>query len=292
MKISAFPKCWIVDIDTGKLDLFDWIEISTVLECDGLELMPSFLKEYSAQYYRRVRHAVEERGMEISMMCFSPDFTVQDEAELERQIARQKEAIRICAELHCGYCRTLSGQKRPGLDRERTLSQIVRAIESCLPLAEQYGVQIVIENHFKDTYWFYPEFAQKMDLFVELVDRISSPWFGVQFDPSNSIVAGEDPLILLDRVLGRVKTMHASDRYIADGYRMEDILFSVERKGYPEGLLHGVTGKGLNDYHAIFQKLKSVGYDGWVSIEDGMNGMGEMKASVDYLKAMRAKYFQ
>ena len=71
-----------------------------------------------------------------------------------------------------------------------------------------------MENHYKDNYWQYPEFAQKMDVFVEIVEQIDSPWFGVNYDPSNTILAGEDPLVLLERVKHRVVTMHASDRYL------------------------------------------------------------------------------
>ncbi len=56
-------------------------------------------------------------------------------------------------------------------------------------------------------------------------------------------------------------------------------------------LQHGVTGKGLNDYDTIFRILSEAGYDGWVSIEDGMNGMDEMRQSIDFLKVMRDKYF-
>ena len=56
---------------------------------------------------------------------------------------------------------------------------------------------LVIENHYKDNYWQYPEFAQQMDVFCELVARIDSPHFGVNYDPSNTILAGEDPLELL-----------------------------------------------------------------------------------------------
>jgi Sugar phosphate isomerases/epimerases len=291
MKISAFPKCWIEDIDSGKMDLFDWIELSTVLECEGLELMPSFLREQTTEYNKKVLRAVQDRGMVVSMMCYSPDFTVEGRDELERQIEDQKKAIRLSAELDCSFCRTLSGQKRPGLNLEKTIDQVAYAIEACLSTAEKHGVNLVIENHFKDSYWLYPEFAQKMEVFISLINKIDSPWFGVQFDPSNSLVAGEDPVVLLDRVLPRVKTMHASDRYVAEGYILSDVMLSIEQKGYPEGLLHGVTGKGLNDYDAIFTRLRSIGYDGWVSIEDGMNGMGEMKESVDFLKVMRDKYF-
>ena len=63
--------------------------------------------------------------------------------------------------------------------------------------AEKVGVTLVIENHYKDDFWTEPEFAQMMDVFVDLVSRIDSPIFGVQFDPSNAIAAGEEPLELL-----------------------------------------------------------------------------------------------
>ena len=52
-----------------------------------------------------------------------------------------------------------------------------------------------------------------------------------------------------------------------------------------------MTGKGLNDYDAIFGTLAAHGYRGWVSIEDGMNGMEEMAESLAFLRSMNAKYF-
>ena len=57
----------------------------------------------------------------------------------------------------------------------------------------------------KDNFWTYPEFAQKMDTFCDLVDRIDSPHFGVNYDPSNAYLAGEDPLELLAKVNSAVR---------------------------------------------------------------------------------------
>ena len=290
MKISAFPKCWLEDICEGRMSLFEWIGISTQLACEGLELYPGFLESTSPAYLAKVRNAIESNGMVVSMMCHSPDFTAPQE-ELQQQIARQCEMIRVTAELGGKFCRTLSGQRYPGLDENAAVDQVVHCIESCLPEAEKNGVVLSMENHFKDGYWMYPEFAQKMDIFTRIVDKIDSPWFGVQYDPSNTIVAGEDPLELLDKVLPKVKTMHASDRYLEEGYKLDDVMLSLAQKGYPEHLHHGEVGKGLNDYPAIFRKLAAAGYAGWVSIEDGVNGMQEMKNSVDYLKKMRDLYF-
>jgi len=290
MKISAFPKCWIEDISEGRMSLFEWIDISESLGCEGLELYPPFFTETSPAYLRRVRKAVEEKGMVVSMICYSPDFTVPYD-EIPRQIERQREMIRITAELGGGFCRVLSGQKRPWLDTEEALKQVIYCIESCLAEAEKNGVVLAIENHFKDGYWQYPEFALKKEIFLRIVEAVDSPWFGVQYDPSNAIVAGDDPLELLDRVISRVKTVHASDRYIEDGYELSDVMISMATTGYPAYLKHGIVGKGLNNYPLIFEKLKSVGYSGWISIEDGVNGLEEMKESINYLKTMRDRYF-
>ena len=85
--------------------------------------------------------------------------------------------------------------------------------------------------------------------------------------------------------------MHASDRYLVEGYTLDDLRGSDGTIGYSPALQHGVIGKGLNDYDAIFSILRDVGYSGWVSIEDGINGMDEMRESLEFLHRMREKYF-
>jgi len=225
------------------------------------------------------------------MICYSPDFTHPDEEFRKKEIESQIEMIRVTAELGGQYCRTLSGQMRPGVERKQGINWVVSCIESCLPTAEECGVSLVIENHFKDGYWKYKEFAQKMDVFLEIVNSIDSACFGVQFDPSNSIVAGDDPLKLLDATIDRVKTMHASDRYLLPGTALDQLREADGSLGYPKNLFHGVVGKGLNDYDAIFSRLARAGFEGWISIEDGVNGMDEMEESVRFLRLMREKYY-
>jgi sugar phosphate isomerase/epimerase len=184
----------------------------------------------------------------------------------------------------------LSGQRRPEVSREDGIRYAAEGIEACLPYARKRKVTLIIENHYKDNYWQYPEFAQKMDIFCELVDRIQEPGFGVNYDPSNTILAGEDPLELLERVKHRVVTMHASDRYLKEG-TIEDLRHEEDSVGYAKRLAHGVIGRGMNDYDAIFQTLKDVGFDGWVSIEDGEDGMEQLRESVSFLRGKMAVWF-
>ena len=127
---------------------------------------------------------------------------------------------------------------------------------------------------------------------LQLLDTIpEQKHFGVQYDPSNALVAGDDPVALLRQIADRVVTMHASDRFLIEGASLEEVLLPNGLIGYPDKLQHGVTGQGSNDYDAIFSILRDRGFEGWVSIEDGVNGIEEMRESIEFLKRMRAQYF-
>jgi sugar phosphate isomerase/epimerase len=217
------------------------------------------------------------------MLCCSPDFTHPDAEYRRQQVEKEKGWIDMAAALGCRTCRVLSGQRRPELTREEGIRLAADGIQACLPHAAAAGITLVIENHYKDDYWQYPEFAQAMDVFCDLVDRIDSPHFGVNYDPSNTLLAGEDPLELLRRVRHRVVTMHASDRYLAVG-TLEDLRREETSVGYARRLRHGEIGKGMNDYDAIFAELRAAGFDGWISIEDGVEGMDQLKRSAAFLR--------
>jgi sugar phosphate isomerase/epimerase len=289
-KLAAFPKCYMDQLCVHRtMTVFEWIELASRLGVEGLEFYSGFLEDDEA-FLNKVKAALESHDLAMPMLCCSPDFTQPDPKLLEQEIAREKRMIEITAFFGGRFCRVLSGQRRPGLTRQNGVAQVVRVITDLLPFAKRHGVVLTMENHYKDNYWQYPEFAQKMDVFVEIVDQIHSPWFGVNYDPSNTILAGEDPLLLLERVKHRVVTMHASDRYLKSG-TIEDLRKEEDSVGYASRLSHGVIGKGMNDYDSIFATLNSVGFNSWISIEDGMNGMDDLRESVQFLKAKIELHF-
>lgn len=295
MKIAAFPKCYLDEIAQHRtMTVFDWIERSRSLGAEGLEMYEGFFTSLDNAYIDRVGAAIAATGCAMPMLCCSPDFTNPDADARKRALDHEVEMIRVTRRLGGprAACRVLSGQRYPEVPRTQGVAWVVESINALLPVAREYDVVLAMENHYKDGYWLWPEFAQKMDVFLEIVDAIDDhTHFGVQYDPSNAIVAGDDPIALLERVKDRVVTMHASDRYLEPGATLDDLRQTDGTIGYFAKLKHGVTGKGLNDYSRIFAILKSANYQGWISIEDGMNGMEEMKESIDFLKLMRDHYF-
>lgn len=289
--ISVFPKCWFDDFVEGRRDYLAWIREAPSLGGEGIEHYDGFFRSFQPVDVDPVVRAMHETGQVSSLLCFSPDFTHPDPEERGRQVERQKQAIDLAQRLGARHCRTLSGQRYPDMTRAQGIERTVECIERSLEYAARREIVLCMENHYKDGTWRYPEFAQPEDIFLEIIGRIDSPYFGVQYDPSNATVGGFDPVAFLEKVKDRVVSMHASDRYLVEGATLDDLRAADGATGYSDKLKHGETGKGLNDYDAIFRILAAAGFDGWISIEDGMNGLDEMARSVDFLKRKRAQYY-
>jgi len=291
-KLAAFPKAFMQSLcKDGSMKLATWIELASKLDIEGLEWYAGFLEMQDKNNWPLFRKMVEDKGKVIPMMCCSPDFTHPNKSFRQKEMDKQKYWIDMTHVLGGSYCRVLSGQRRPELTIQEGVKLAADCIQSCLPYAKERNITLILENHYKDDFWEYPEFAQKMDVFTQLVDSIDHPNFGVNYDPSNALLAGEDPLELLKKISHRVVTMHASDRYLKFG-TIEDLRNEEDGAiGYAKRLSHGEIGKGLNDYDAIFTELNRVGFDSWISIEDGVEGMDQLERSVTFLRKKMNQYW-
>lgn len=293
-RIAAFPKCFMDELCvTRSLSLFQWIEMAATLGVEGLELYPGFFTSFEPSYLDDVKAAVRRQNLQVPMLCASPDFTQPSAEARQAEVERAKKMIDLLAFFDAPpprTCRVLSGQRRPDISLDEGVAMVVECIEQLLPYAAERGVILAMENHYKDNYWTYPEFAQHLSVFKRVVDAIDSPWFGVNFDPSNALLAGEDPLLVLEAVKQRVVSMHASDRGLLPGYTLADLRARENSLGYASVLRHGEIGTGLNDFPAIFRILREVGFSGWISIEDGVNGLEELRRSAAFLRQSVAQF--
>ena len=235
-RISAFPKCYLEEISQKRtMSVFDWIQMAKDLPAEGLEMYEGFLWELTDSFLGKLSDELSRCNFEMPMLCCSPDFTHPERSKRVAAVEYQKKMIEVAFKLGGAgtVCRVLSGQRWPEVDLQRGLDYASEGILACIPTAQSLGVVLGIENHYKDGFWLYPEFAQKKD----------------------------------------------------------DLKHAEGSAGYSKLLLHGVTGKGLNNYSEIFRRLSDSGYSGWISIEDGMNGMGEMRESLLFLQEMVETFY-
>ena len=290
VKLAAFPKCFLEQMVEGEMSVFQWLELaSTLPHLEGVELYPypQALASWEPEYLNEVKASLEQHNLQMPMMCASPDFTNPDANARRAENEKHKAVIDATAQLGGTYCRVLSGQKRPEVSRGDGVRWVVESINQVLPHAASKGITLIMENHYKDGFWQYPEFAQAKDIYLEIIGQIDHPNFAVNYDPSNALIAGDDPYELLEAVKERVVTMHASDRSL-EGGTFEDLKkFDADpTTGYASFVKHGVIGEGLIDYDRIFFILKSVNFSGWISIEDGQDpdvGVEHLRLSAEFL---------
>lgn len=297
-RLAVFPKGFLPRLLDGRMSLAEWLQLAATLDVDGVELYTPFLEQRDEPYLNALADRIASLGMEMPMLCHSPDFTHPDPGERMRQVEEARRMIDATRILGGRFCRVLSGQRWPEVGEEEGIGWVVDALERLLPHAEAAGVVLTLENHYKDGSWEYPEFAQSRERFLRILRHFSSPWLRVQYDPSNAVVAGVDPYEFLDEVVDEVATVHASDRYL-EGGTVDDLrrLDADPQHGYARLLRHGVIGAGLNDFDRIFSTLATAGFDGWVSIEDGEGetveeGMENLRRSAAFLRRSMGTYWQ
>lgn len=175
MKISAFPKCYLENIARHRtMTIFEWIKIAKDLDVDGLEMYDGFFERLDADYVDLVGESITEAGFEMPMMCCSPDFTHPNPDVRKQAIKMEVDMIRLTRRLGGprATCRVLTGQRYPNVNFEQGLEWVVESINSLIPVAKEYDIVLALENHYKDGHWKYPEFAQKKEVFLQVLNAI------------------------------------------------------------------------------------------------------------------------
>src|SRR5437764_102613 len=125
-----------------------------------------------------------------------------------------------------------------------------RQIRKAVPLAEELGVKIAVENVWN-------QFLLSPLEAARYVDEFKSPAVGWHFDVGNVINYGWPEQWI--RILGkRIQKLHIKE-------------FSRKKRD-SEGLWKGFEvplGEGDNNWPAVMQALDDIGYHGWAMAEQG-----------------------
>jgi len=122
------------------------------------------------------------------------------------------------------------------------MDMFVEAFRPVVEHAEREEVPILVEPE--------PELLiERFDQYVELAERIDSPYLGLNFDIGHAFCVGDDPQ-------DWVAPMANHTRH----YHVEDI--AADRVHH-----HLVPGTGAIDFAATLRAIRATGYDGWLTME-------------------------
>jgi sugar phosphate isomerase/epimerase len=266
MQLSCLPVSFFSDILEGRMTVGDWARLGSQVGLDAIDLSILFVPGRSPVQAETLRKEIEDIGMRVAMLTSYPDFTHPLAAQRQREDALALESVAIAAALGADYLRVTAGQAHPDTTREQGIAWASEGLERLVDSSRGMGVTLVYENHGKPGAWQYTDFSQPPDIFLEIVRRTAACGLQVNFDTGNAAAFAEDPLALLEAVIPRVATLHASD---------------TAEHGT---LKHVLLGTGATPFTAIFARLARFGWDGWICMEEasalGREGVSKAAAFV------------
>ena len=161
-------------------------------------------------------------------------------------------------------------------DSHPTPDEVIGALRPLMPVFEQAGVILAIENH--DRF--------KARTLAQIVQEIDSPYLGICLDTVNSFGAGEGPEQVVDMLGPYVVNLHLKDFSI----RRHRHLLGFEVEGTPAGkgmlnipwLLHEISKNG-HEFNAILETWPPPEADITLTIQKEDLWVRE---SIQYLRAL------
>ena len=215
---------------------------------DGVEMM-------SHMNHEEVLKARDEVGLEIPSVCgekhWAKPLSSPDENVRAEGLAGLQQTLRDAKAYGAGSILLVPGTVGNGVSYEECWTRSITEIRKAIPLAEELGVKISIENVWNN-------FITKEDEAARYLDEINSPWVGWHFDCGNIIRYG-DPIAWIRKLSPRINRYHIKE-------------FSLDRamrtgspgKGFDVPLL-----EGANNWRGIIQAIAATGYHGWAITEQG-----------------------
>ena len=237
-------------IDEGRPTLEQIIEQAYEFGLRYLEIYLGMLRSHDADYLRRIRWVLDRNEVGVCQITCAPDFTHPDVAERDRQYEQMVRNVETARSLGAHGVRVTAGRVHDGVRREDGIRWAAEHLARLGEYAEPRGVRLGFENHYRDRRWTANDFAFHTSEYLAIFERFSDSPVGVNFDTSNQLMSGDDPMAVLEVVKHKVWHVHASDRLPGE-YR------------------HTVVGEGAVDFDPVFRCLAEVGFDGFISLEDG-----------------------
>ncbi len=266
MRLSCLPVSFFNEIIAGRMTVSEWAALGKAVGLDAIDISILFLPERTLEQARQIRQAVESNGMSIAMMTSYPDFTHPDAAQRQRELEAAVHSVQLAAEVGVRFLRVTAGQAHPETSLEDGCRWAIENLNALVHQTAQLGVQLVYENHAKPGVWQYTDFSQPPEIFLHILSHLDQR-IRVNFDTGNATAFSPQPLALLEAVLPRLGSIHASD---------------TAQVG---ALEHVLIGSGKVDYGAMFRLLQRAGWDGWICIEEAsFQGEAGIRHAVQFIR--------
>ena len=215
------------------------------------------------------RELLERRKLPVSMVTgdfavplndrHGPDGLREIEPYLDLAAALGTDLIRVCMKV------------------EEDIPWAQRAADQ----AAERGIRLVHQSHLASLF-------ETVSGSVETLRAIDRPNFGIIYEPANWMLSGQDYIGAVRELAPWIVNVYVQNHRIDPGGR--DVLCAWTR-GDVRFEHIGLWDEGGVDFPAVFDALRGIGYDGYVTVHQSVGGTPEApieaaRRSMDYLEPL------
>ena len=275
LKLGCMSLSYKDEFAANKLDLEQFIERAYQLGLDGLDIHTRAFASLDPAYLRRIRMQAFRRGLALSYIGVSSNFG-KPQDELAAEVASAKEWIDVAAFMGIPLVRVFAAWIPEGDREEDVWARMMPCLAEVAAYGEEKGVVVGLHNH---NHGCVTRTGKDVRRIIEGVDN---PYFSHILDtgqyvgsPGASGQRGhEDPALNFYGSIEETAPLAVHVR--CKIYRIQS--------GVEEWL----------NYPRIFEILKGVNYNGWLSVVyEGQDAEAEATAvpkAVRYLRGLMAEY--
>jgi sugar phosphate isomerase/epimerase len=217
------------------MDLFDFVDYCFQLGLPGAELTSYYFPEsVDDAYILKLKRHCHLRGITVSGGAIRNDFCQSNAAKVAEDIEHTRLWTDRYALLGAPAIRIFAGTQPKDQSWDETLERCVAACQQACAHAEKKGVWMALENHGGVT--------AKAEGLLQIVRRVESPYFGVNFDCGN-FSSTDDPYAELESIAP----------YAVNAQLKVDITIASKQQE--------------TDLPRVLGILRDAGYSGWVALE-------------------------
>jgi 3-oxoisoapionate decarboxylase len=254
-----------------QMSMDDFLDFANELGVDGVSLESCFFPSFDREYLADLKAKLDEYGLDRVYAWGHPDGLErgQKPSEYDEMVRSIERAVALGADVLRVVGSSYTWRKEPhGPQVKALIEQFRRAV----PLAEQAGVRMAVENHIDFT----------GDEMVEMIEAVGSPNFGINFDTGNFLRLLDDPVKGMQKLAPYTFATHIKDLKINPRAAPDDWYFF---SSVP-------VGDGLIDNVALARMLRDANYQGFLAVETDFlhpdYGNDEHAAVRQSVKALRA----
>jgi L-ribulose-5-phosphate 3-epimerase len=227
------------------------IEEAAEVGVEGIDILHMQMEGEDNAYIQKLKKQAFVNGIAFTCLSIHQGFVSPDKDFIDKQVAHTKSCIELAAKMGIPCMRLNSGRwntiksfddlmKNRGVEpilsgytEDDGFKWCIEAIQQCLPIAEQNGVLLALENH-----WGLCSTPEGM---LRIKKAIDSPWLSLLMDTGNFL---ENPYSKLEMIAPQTSFVQAKTYYGGGEWYSLDL-----------------------DYKRIFSILNKVNYQGYVSLE-------------------------